>query len=108
MVPEFNAVQEVEYVLCISRNITQQKVAEAALQQAQRRAAAAEVTAELAHEINNPLSAVVNAAYLLQRNDSLDANARSLLAMLITNLDRISNISHRMLSIYQAHESDGI
>jgi PAS domain S-box-containing protein len=100
MVPEFDAAHKVEYVLCISRDITQQKLAESALQEAQRRAAAAEVTAELAHEINNPLSAVVNAVYLLSRNISLDPEARNLLDMAATNLDRIANISHRMLSIY--------
>jgi PAS domain S-box-containing protein len=101
MVPELNAIEDVEYVLCISRDITQQKEAEAALGRAQRRAAAAEITAELAHEINNPLSAVVNAVYLLSRNQSLDTEARDLLEMASSSLDRISNISHRMLSLYQ-------
>lgn len=106
MVPEFNVEGEVEYVLCISRDITQQKKAEAALRDAQRRAAAAEVTAELAHEINNPLSAVVNAVYLLHRNKSLDSEARELVEMANASLTRITNISHRMLSLYQARDPD--
>lgn len=104
MVPELDAHGAVPYVLTISRDITQQKLTEAALREAETRASAAQITANLAHEINNPLAAVVNAVYLLAQNDSLDHDARKLLEMATSSLDRVTNISRRMLSLYKRQE----
>ena len=107
MVPERDEHDRVEYVLVISRDITQQKQAEKALREAENRAAAAQITGELAHEINNPLAAAVNAIYLLQRKPSLDKEARELMEMTASSLDRITNISRRMLGLYQKGREQG-
>ena len=103
MVPERGEHGNIEHVLVISRDITQQKQAEDALREAETRSTAARITAELAHEINNPLTAIVNALFLLGRNPSLDAEARALLDMASSSLDRVTNISRRMLFLY--HDS---
>jgi PAS domain S-box-containing protein len=104
MVPEHGSSGAVEYVLVISRDITQQKLTEAALHEAETRAAASQITATLAHEINNPLAAVVNAIYLLGRNPSLDSDARELLNVASASLERITNISRRMLFLYKRED----
>ncbi|HUN87540.1 MAG TPA: PAS domain-containing protein [Terriglobales bacterium] len=104
MVPERNGQGEVEYVLCISRDITQQKQTEAALRDAETRASAAQITTNLAHEINNPLAAAMNAIYLLGHNKSLDDEARQLLEMATSSLERVANISRRMLYLYKKRE----
>ena len=104
MVPELDSHGIVQYVLSISRDVTHQKLTEAALREAETRASASQITANLAHEINNPLAAVVNAVYLLARNDSLDEQARKLVAMASSSLERITNISRRMLSLYRKDE----
>jgi PAS domain S-box-containing protein len=104
MVPEREENGKIEHVLVISRDNTQQKQAEAALREAEIRSTAARITAELAHEINNPLTAIVNALFLLGRNPSLDADARALLDMASSSLERVTNISRRMLFLY--HGSD--
>jgi len=104
MVPELDVHGAVQYVLTISRDITQQKLTEQALREAGTRASAAQITANLAHEINNPLAAVVNAVYLLARNDSLDGEARKLVELASLSLDRVTNISRRMLSLYKEQD----
>jgi PAS domain S-box-containing protein len=101
MVPEPDEHGRVEYVLVISRDITQQKQAESALREAETRAAAAQITAELAHEINNPLAAAVNAVYLLGRTGSLNAEAKELVEMTASSLERVTNISRRMLGLHE-------
>jgi PAS domain S-box-containing protein len=104
MVPERDLDGGVEFVLTISRDITQQKVTEAALRDAETRASAAQITANLAHEINNPLAAAVNAVYLLGRNKSLSDDARKLVEMAASSLERVANISRRMLFLYKREE----
>lgn len=104
LVPELDAAGEVEFVLVISRDITQQRLTEAALHEAETRAAAAQITATLAHEINNPLAAIVNGVYLLGRNQSLDSEARDLLNTISSSLERVTNISRRMLFLYKKEE----
>lgn len=108
MVPEFGSDGVVEFVLVISRDMTQQKQAESALREAETRAAVAEITANLAHEINNPLAAIVNAVYLLGRSPSLDDDARDLVQMAASSLERVTNISRRMLALYKEREQNGV
>jgi nitrogen-specific signal transduction histidine kinase len=91
----------VKYVLVISRDITEQKRAEIALRMAEHRAAAAEIVTTLAHEINNPLAGAVNAIYLLGVNASLDAEGRKMVEHASSSLDRVTNISRRILSLYR-------
>jgi signal transduction histidine kinase len=107
MVPERGNSGAVEYVLVISRDITQHKLTETALHEAETLAAAAQITATLAHEINNPLAAAVNAIYLLGRNPSLDRDAQELVNVVSSSLERITNISRRMLFLYK-REGDAI
>jgi len=104
MVPELDESGAVEFVLAISRDLTHQKVTETALHEAETRAAAAQITATLAHEINNPLAVAVNAMYLLSHNSSLDTDARNLVNVVSGSLDRVTNISRRMLFLYQKNQ----
>jgi len=105
MVPEHDDAGAIEFVLVISRDITQQKLTETALHEAETRAAATRITATLAHEINNPLAAIVNAIYLLGRNPSLDADAQQLLDVVSSSLERVTNISRRMLFLFKNEEN---
>ena len=106
MVPEPDESGAIEFVLVISRDITQQKLTETALHEAETRAAASQITATLAHEINNPLAAIVNAIYLLSRNSSLDDEARELINVASSSLERVTNITRRMLFLYNQSEEE--
>ena len=101
MAPEIDDDGNVEYVLVVSRDISEQRRAEAALIEAEKRAAAVQLAKMLGHELNNPLAVLTNAVYLLQNknNGSLDPESRELVDLMSLSLDRVSEISRRILSL---------
>jgi PAS domain S-box-containing protein len=99
MAPEFSD-GNVEFVLVVSRDISEQRQAQASLMQADKRSQAVALTERLAHEINNPLAILVNTVYLLERNESLDDPARELVRLAREAANRLSGISRQILHIY--------
>jgi signal transduction histidine kinase len=85
----------------IARNITQQKKAERALHMAERLASVGRLAATVAHEINNPLEAVMNFIFLAQRAEGLPQNARTYLALADEQLGRVSHIAQQTLGFYR-------
>jgi signal transduction histidine kinase len=71
------------------------------LHQVEKMAAAGQLASSLAHEINNPLSSVTNALYLLETHAGLDESARAFVTTAVTELDRVSRIVKQSLSYYQ-------
>lgn len=107
MAPEFDVHGAVESVLVISRDISEQRQAEEKLRETESRAANAALARELAHEINNPLTAVLYAIELLQHSSSLDDEARRVLAIADENVHRVSEISKKLLGLYGSPAVDG-
>ncbi len=66
-----------------------------------RLAAAGQIASSLAHEINNPLSAVTNSLYLLGEHAGLDPEARSLVSAAANELARVARIVRQSLSYYR-------
>lgn len=87
----------------IARDMRQWRQAEAALRQAEKLAAMGRVAATVAHEINNPLAAAVNLAYLLASGAALDKNSRRLARGLEKELARVTAITRQTLGYHQ-HE----
>lgn len=104
MAPEFDPSGAVEYALVVSRDISEQKNAEAMIRDVERNAAKNELAAMLAHEINNPLSAAVYSVHLLQNNQSLNAEGREMVQVAAENLERVTEISKRLLTLYGSEE----
>jgi signal transduction histidine kinase len=71
------------------------------LHKVEKMAAAGQLASSLAHEINNPLSSVTNALYLLETSAGLDESARAFVTTAVTELDRVSRIVKQSLSYYQ-------
>jgi signal transduction histidine kinase len=71
------------------------------LHRVEKMAAAGQLASSLAHEINNPLSSVTNALYLLETHPHLDESARTFVTTAATELDRVSRIVKQSLSYYQ-------
>jgi len=96
----------------IARDITERRQAERVLHENQARlrkteklAAAGQLAASLAHEINNPLSSVTNALYLLKNGETLPAGAQSLVNIASGELARMSRIVKQSLSYYRTGSS---
>jgi PAS domain S-box-containing protein len=86
-------------IVGISRDITELKRAEEALNSSELNAAGARMANALAHEINNPLAALTNALFLLrQANGSVPVE--ELLGTAQESLWRITKITRQMIGLY--------
>lgn len=84
----------------ILRDISARKRLERSLLQAEKIAATGRMAATIAHEINNPLEAVMNLVYLL-RPMIADPAAISYFQSLETELGRVSHIAKQTLGYYR-------
>ena len=84
----------------INIDITERKQAEEALRRAEKLAGAGRMAAVVAHEINNPLSAVVNVMYLLGQQP-LEPLAKSYLETAAAELARVVHITRQTLAFYR-------
>jgi PAS domain S-box-containing protein len=81
-------------------DISERKVIEDALRRSEKLAAAGRIAGTLAHEINNPLSAVTNVLYLLQ-NSNLDPVSQRYVDLAASELARVAHIARNTLSFYR-------
>jgi PAS domain S-box-containing protein len=88
----------------ILRDISARKRMEQSLLQAEKIAATGRMAATIAHEINNPLEAVVNLLFLL-RTMITDPKGIDYLASAESELARVSHIAKQTLGYYREHSS---
>lgn len=82
------------------RDTTQARQAEEALRRSEKLAAVGQLASSIAHEINNPLEAVINLLYLLRTSDTLeDVKGYALLAE--TELARVADIAMQTLRFHR-------
>jgi PAS domain S-box-containing protein len=86
----------------ILRDVSSRKRMEQTLLQAEKIAATGRMAATIAHEINNPLEAVMNLLYLL-RPKITDDDGRNFLATAEDELGRVSHIAKQTLGYYREH-----
>ncbi len=82
-------------------DITTMKQAEESLRTSEKLVAVGRMSGTLAHEINNPLSAITDLIYLLSQNHKLDRNGRDSLHLVDRELERIRHIVANTLSFYR-------
>jgi PAS domain S-box-containing protein len=82
-------------------DITSRLQAEQALRQSEKLAAMGRVAGIIAHEINNPLEALMNAFFLLRDHPSLDDEAREYADMAEEELHRVCHITKQTLTFYR-------
>ncbi len=85
----------------ILRDITQQRKLEAALHVTERLASVGRLAATVAHEINNPLEAVVNAVYLAKNQPDISEETRGFLNAADSELARVAQIAQQTLGFYR-------
>jgi PAS domain S-box-containing protein len=81
-------------------DITRRKTTEEALRKSEKLAATGRLAATIAHEVNNPLEAVMNLVFLA-RNELRDSERERLLQMADKELQRISHITRQTLGFYR-------
>jgi PAS domain S-box-containing protein len=84
----------------IARDITLQKEADKALHVSERLATVGRLASTIAHEINNPLEAIMNLVYLARAN-SAEGETRRLLEQAERELERASLLTKKTLGFYR-------
>ncbi len=82
-------------------DVTDSRMAEQALRRAEKLAAAGRLAATVAHEVNNPLEALVNTIYLAQHTEGLPEEAAAHLRLADSELSRITHIVRQTLGFYR-------
>jgi signal transduction histidine kinase len=75
------------------------------LLEAEKLAVTGRLAATLAHEVNNPLEAVMNILYLLGSDDSMNNNSREFLKLAEEELLRVTHITRQTLAFYREPSS---
>ena len=88
----------------IARDMSAEKQSEEAIRRSEKLATAGRLAASIAHEINNPLEAVVNLLYLA-REDS--ANAAQYLTMAEQEVGRVARLAQQTLGFVRDTNSPG-
>jgi PAS domain S-box-containing protein len=88
----------------ITRDISAQRQSEEAIRRSEKLATAGRLAASIAHEINNPLEAVINLLYLA-RHDS--ANAQQHLTMAEQEVGRIARLAQQTLGFVRETGAPG-
>ena len=86
----------------IARDITERKQLQNALIESEKLAATGRMAASIAHEINNPLEAMTNLAYLLATDERLHEEGKKYASALLDEAVRASHITKQTLSFYRA------
>lgn len=100
-VPMRDAQGRIERWLGSATDIHDQKVAEEAVRRTEKLAAAGRLAATIAHEINNPLAAVMNALYLAMLDESLSAETREYLRIAEQELTRAAHVTTQTLQFHR-------
>ncbi len=85
----------------ISMDVTERRLAEDALRRTEKLAAAGRLAATVAHEVNNPLEALMNIVYLCRRIPSLPKEADDHLRVAEGELSRMAHIVRQTLGFYR-------
>jgi PAS domain S-box-containing protein len=103
----FWATEQEQRWLSTSIDVEDNTRAEEALRKAEKLAAVGRLASSIAHEINNPLEAVVNLVYLLQ-STPLNKEQEEYLRMAANELARVSHITNHTLRFHRqsTHAAD--
>jgi PAS domain S-box-containing protein len=85
----------------IVRDISDRKRMERLLVQTEKLAATGRMAASIAHEINNPLEALMNLVYLARQNSHEESRAYRYLITAEDELERLSHVARQMLGYYR-------
>lgn len=85
-------------IVLVASDITKRKILERELEQVKQFALLGEVTAEVAHEIKNPLMSIRGCARILQKDLSENSKYDEFIQPIISEVDRANEVIEQMLS----------
>jgi PAS domain S-box-containing protein len=89
----------------VARDVSERRKMERLLIQSEKLAATGRMAATIAHEINNPLEAVMNLIYLARSSPSVDAEVQSYLTTAEQEIERVSLIARQALGHFRETNS---
>ena len=96
-----NADGAVERWMGSTTDIHDQKLAETALRQTEKLAAAARLASSISHEINNPLAGAINSIYLVTLDPALSESSRAFLLQAEAELARVAHVTRQTLGFFR-------
>lgn len=93
-------------VVALGLDVTRQKIYEKEIEQLRQYALLGEISAEVAHDIKNPLMSIRGCARLLQKKTS-DEKSQDYIIPIIEEVDRINKIIDQMLSYSRLSTDNG-
>jgi PAS domain S-box-containing protein len=102
--PLLNAHGEIVGASAIARDIWAEKQSEEAVRRSEKLATAGRIAASIAHEINNPLEAVVNLLYLARQDPS---HAGEYLSLAEQEVGRVARLAQQTLGFVRDASSPG-
>jgi PAS domain S-box-containing protein len=87
-----------------STDVESQRRQEELLLQSERLSTAIKLASTIAHEVNNPLAAVVNALFLISEDKTLDETTRRYVDIASEELNRVSHIVRQNLAFYRERQ----
>jgi len=88
-------------VVLVFRDVTGERKAQEVMRKTEKLAAAARISATVAHEINNPLEAVVNLIYIAKRSAGDPPVVIESLKLAEQELDRVAHLTRQTLGFYR-------
>jgi PAS domain S-box-containing protein len=91
----------------IARDVGERLRMQEAMIQSEKLAATGRMAAAIAHEINNPLEAVTNLAYLLSTDPTLSETGKKFAELLLEEISRVNDVAKQSLGFFRDGKKPG-
>lgn len=95
-------------MVLVFRDVTAERNSQAVLRQTEKLAAAARMSASVAHEINNPLEAILNLIFIARNDPGTPPAIVEKLTIAEQEMERVAHITRQTLGFYRESNAPGI